>query len=351
MQELLVDETGRDNEIPIGLSLRGHKSPFKDTLGAGNQGRKRPISRVLERPYGILPAVDAAILREIEHYLATGESDPANFAWPGHVLERAERARQDLRGALFREVARRAEGRIHPPLPAVDAAKLARAKLAPMVRGLFPRAEREPALATLARSLVFVSASTLEALLFEAPFDKTAWDLANLYLASVRAENLGADEPEIVGLCEGHTCYVSPLYFTTTDPFADFVLHEVAHLFHHVKRRYAGLRETRTHEWLLEIAYAKRETFAYACEAYGRILEQATRSAERRELAFAYTSTVCALDERVDAAELGDLVTEACAARNGWRTILAHCAPTKATRALRVTPAPASGEPGRPGPR
>jgi hypothetical protein len=273
-----------------------------------------------------------AVAREIEDYLATGESDSAYFTWPGHTFERAAQARRDLRGALLREVTRRAQGRTHPPLPEVDSRKLARAKLEPMVRGLFPRAEREPVLSALTRSVIFVSAGTLEALLFEVSFDETAWDLANLYLTTVGAQVLGADAREIVGFCDGHTCYVSPLYFTTTDPFADFVLHEAAHLFHHVKRHHVGLRETRTREWLLEIAYAKRETFAYACEAYGRILEQAGRPAERQKLALAYASALRALDERVDGSELGDLVTEACTARNGWKTILAHCAPPRPKR-------------------
>jgi hypothetical protein len=34
-----------------------------------------------------------------------------------------------------------------------------------------------------------------------------------------------------------------------------------------------GLPYTRRREWPLELAFAKRETFAYACEAYSRILE------------------------------------------------------------------------------
>jgi hypothetical protein len=207
---------------------------------AGRTSRriKNCFSSSFALPYP--PAVEAAIAREVEHYLATGESDPAHFAWRGHVMERAEQARRDLRRALIREVERRAQGRTHPPLPAVDTAKLTRAKLEPMVRGLFPRSAQEPVLAALAPSVVFVSSSRLEALLFEVSFDDAAWDLANLYLASVGAETLGADARQIVGFCAGHTCYVSPLYFTRTDPFADFVLHETVHLFHHVKRRHAG---------------------------------------------------------------------------------------------------------------
>ena len=34
-------------------------------------------------------------------------------------------------------------------------------------------------------------------------------------------------------------------------------------------------------------------------------------------------------DETVDPRELGDIVSEACAARNGWKVILRRCSPTK----------------------
>jgi hypothetical protein len=53
--------------------------------------------------------------------------------------------------------------------------------------------------------------------------------------------------------------YVSPDYFAEEDPFADFVVHEAAHIFHNCKRSTIGLRETRTKEWLLDIEYRHRE--------------------------------------------------------------------------------------------
>ena len=73
-------------------------------------------------------------------------------------------------------------------------------------------------------------------------------------------------------LSEETTCYVSPAYFGEEDPFADVVVHEVAHIFHNCKRHKAGLRQTRRREWLLDIEFRKRETFAYACEAYACVL-------------------------------------------------------------------------------
>gem|GEM_PF-5518431 len=76
----------------------------------------------------------------------------------------------------------------------------------------------------------------------------------------------------IVGLSEETTCYVSPEYFADDDdPFADFIVHEAAHIFHSCKRRTNWLRETRTKEWLLDMEFRQREAFAYSCEAHGRI--------------------------------------------------------------------------------
>jgi hypothetical protein len=131
-----------------------------------------------------------------------------------------------------------------------------------------------------------------------------------------------------VGLSEETTFFVSSEYFDEEDPFADFVVHEAAHVFHNCKRRTIGLRETRRREWLLDIDYRKRETFAYACEAYARIVERAPRLAERPALGAAFAREhAIPTDERVDRDEFVDIVREACAVRNGWKRILARCAP------------------------
>lgn len=273
-----------------------------------------------------------SIAAEVERYLRTGESDSYCPAWPGGLLERANRAHDELRGALVREVKRLAKGRKQQPLPVSDSVPLARRKVEPMVRGLFPRAEQELVLATLERSVVFVTSANVEQLLLRPGFDHTAWTLANLYLASLGAELLGEEAPNLAGLSEETTCYVTPDYFATDDPFADFVVHEAAHIFHNCKRATVGLRETRAKEWLLHLEYGKRETFAYSCEAYSRVLERAKSPAQRRALAEEYVRTVRISDERVDAAEVASLVAEAAAARNGWKVILAWCAPRSRRR-------------------
>ena len=62
----------------------------------------------------------------------------------------------------------------------LDLAAFARAKVAPMVRGLFPRGEQQTVLDVLARSVVFLTPDNIEQVLRRARWLKTAWDLANL---------------------------------------------------------------------------------------------------------------------------------------------------------------------------
>lgn len=271
---------------------------------------------------------------EIERYLRTGDTDPYHRAWSGgSYFEYARRAHDDLREGLVREVHRLAAGRVHPPVPEEDTVALTRRKVEPMVRGLFPTVEQDVVLAVLERSVVFLTRENIEGLLKAHSFDRGAWDLANLYLASVRAELLGDNAPSIVGMSEGTTCFVSPAYFAEYDPFADFIVHEAAHIFHNCKRETVGLRATRRREWLLEIEFRKRETFAYSCEAFSRVLDRSRSPAGRRALADTFATTVRVPDERVDAAEVADIVREAAAARNGWKVILGRCAPKSRPRA------------------
>ena len=238
-------------------------------------------------------SLPATIADEVEHYLRTGKTDPHHTAWSGNgFMERSRRAREDLRSALVREVGRLGEGLAHEPLPHVDPVALTRDKVEPMVRGLFRRVEQDVVLATLQKSVVFLTSANIEPLLLSHRYDSSAWTLANLHLASLGAELLGAGAPRLVGLSEETTCYVSPDYFAEDDPFADFIVHEAAHIFHNCKRATVGLRETRTKEWLLDIEYRKRETFAYSCEAYARVLERARSPSERRALAADYVMSL-----------------------------------------------------------
>lgn len=274
------------------------------------------------------------IAGEIKRYLRTGDADIDARAWPGDLFERGKLQDADLRGALIREVRRLARGRSHVTVPANVGVEFTRAKVEPMVRGLFTRAEQDTVLATFEKSVVYVTSETIEPILANERWDSSAWDLANMYLLSVGAKLLGREAERIVGMSEETTCYVSPDYFVDDDPFADFIVHEAAHIFHNCKRRTIGLQETRRKEFLLDIEFTKRETFAYSCEAYARIVARAKSPAERRALAVEYGSTRRISADRVDPAEVANIVTEATSARNGWKVILARCAPITKPRSI-----------------
>jgi hypothetical protein len=268
---------------------------------------------------------------EVTRYLETGRYDPSYAAWPGqNFLESAERGHRELLDALVAEVHRRAR-RVDapPPLPELDLVAFTRAKVAPMVRGLFPKTEQDAVLALLERSVVFVGPDNVEAVIREqSRWLHTAWDLANLYLASIGAETLDGDPGAPLGIGQHTTCFVSLEYFAEQAPFEDFVVHEAAHVFHNCKRRTAGLPETRRREWLLDIEFGKRETFAYACEAYSRVLERAPRARDRLAIARELPSNFASGDDRVDSDELRDIVAEAATRRNGWKVIHGRCKST-----------------------
>jgi hypothetical protein len=274
---------------------------------------------------------------DVRRYLETGHHDELGAAWPGGTtVECARNARAARRAALCGEVHKRAGEAAAPDLAVPeDLPALVRARVEPMVQGLFPKREQEVVLRLLEQSVVVVTTANIERLLVEAHWEHTAWVLANLYLGSIGVPLLSPDAPNLVGISEETTCYLSLDYLRDNHPLTDYLVHEAAHVFHNCKRHTLGLPATRNHEWLLAIEFRKRETFAYACEAYGAICAQAARAGERTRLLRMLEARPTPADERVDPEEFLDIVREACAARNGWSRILARCAPVRTGRARR----------------
>ena len=270
-----------------------------------------------------------AIRHEIDCFLRTGAHDLLCPAWPGgSVVETMRCASSSLRQALICQVLDRSRLASEPVgLEGTDLIAMTRARVSPVVRGLFPTIEQSVVLDVLARSIIFLTPLKIEGVLRSEPYLRTAWNLANLYLLSCDAEPLAANAPEIIGLSQDTTCYVSMRYFSGGGRFDDIVVHEAAHIFHNCKRKRVGLKGTRRREWLLEIDYAKRETFAYACEALSRITELGDSASARRALLADLESGPPPADDRVDASEYIDILREAVGARNGWKCILRRCAP------------------------
>jgi hypothetical protein len=263
---------------------------------------------------------------EIGRYLGTGQHDALFRAWPGGSLTACARhGHLALRGALVERVMGHTRHAIVPGPPAsLDVVAFTRNAVEPMVRGLFPADEQA---AVLGRSVVFLTPDNIQSILRETRYLHTAWVLANLFLGSCSAPLLAADAPAVVGLSEGTTCYVSTDYFSTANRFDDFVVHEAAHIFHNSKRQTLGLREIRGREWPLAIAFGKRETFAYACEVYSRILVLGHSAAARKDLLAEVEAGPMPPDEQVDTGEFIEALQAAVNVRNGWKRILEACAP------------------------
>ncbi len=97
--------------------------------------------------------------RDIDRYLSKGQHDDFFCTWPGDdFLARAKCGDTALREALIATVRQRTRHATVPEaLAGIDVVAFTRAKVAPMVRGLFPRDEQETVLDVLGRSVVFVT--------------------------------------------------------------------------------------------------------------------------------------------------------------------------------------------------
>lgn len=267
---------------------------------------------------------------ELARYLATGDHDEDGWRrYDGQTsLEMMTAHSSALRTALRQRVAElETAGQVlTPPAQCLDRPWL-REKLCPMVEGLFTPDEQPRVLEVVENSVVFLTRDVVHRLLPELRWDHTAWNIARIWLDSIDAPPLSDEAPGLLGLSEEQTCYVSLRYFEDLelDPFADYVVHEVAHLFHNNKRHYIGLPPRGRCEWMLDIEFQRRELFAYACEVYSRIAVRASGQRARQELVEAFAPEAEGFADQLDPEELVDILRQAARARNGWRAILRRC--------------------------
>jgi len=279
-----------------------------------------------------MPKTSTLISKAVELYIQTGEHDPSHRGWTGqNFLEVTINANSTLREALIAAVLKKDSEQPQQPTPHLgDLAALTRDKVTPMVNGLFPLKERPAIMAILERSVVFLTPESIESTLRSSSWLSTTWSLANMYLMSRGAEPLSPQAPSIVGLSEETTCYLSLDYLGNQeqDMFADYLVHEAAHVFHNCRRCTVGLPETQNRHALLNIHFTKRETFAYACEAYSRILRLADSPKGRREALLEHSQQPLPAEAGVDQQEYLAILAQALNARNGWKRILQTCTAT-----------------------
>ena len=269
-------------------------------------------------------AANGLLAPPIERFLRTGERTwdgagsgrftPAQFKQD----EAYTRATKTAMRTLFRLLADLlpAEARSVPQV----APDTIRQRVEPMVKGLVQVVWQEVALRELtARTFVlnFQGAeAAMEAELsicFMGEAWRILWALFGDYGLKPDDIKMGCD-----GMA-GDFAHVRWSAYQTKDPYSDVVVHETAHLLHYLKPRNFGLHIRRGQERFVDIEFHHRELFAYACEAYSRVV---LHSPCKSRISFAEKMQTGALSfPSNEIHEVAALVLDAARARNGWRLI------------------------------
>lgn len=205
-------------------------------------------------------------------------------------------------------------------VPAVDPESI-RQRVEPMVKGLVQRDWQDVALRELARRTFVLNYQGTRAAL-EAELStgwlKTAWQVLWACFEDYGLKPAGL-QIECDGLSGGEFAHVRWPAYETSDAYSDVVVHEAAHLLHYLKPEHHGFHVRRGQERFVDVEFRHRELFAFACEAYSRVVLQGERksrmsfAARMREDAFTFS-----LDHLDDVAAL---VLTAAGARSGWLVI------------------------------
>lgn len=196
-----------------------------------------------------------------------------------------------------------------------------RQRFEPMVRGLVQADWQEVALHELTRRTFILNFPGTKAAM--------AAEMKTCYLGAARQilwaffEDHGLKPEEIDikcdGLSAGEFAHVRSSALLIDDPYSDVVVHEAAHLLHYLKPEHYGLHVRRGQERFVDVEFRHRELFAYACEAYSRVVLQGER---RKRISFADKMRADAFSFARDEFEsVVELVIAGAAARNGWRVI------------------------------
>ncbi len=191
----------------------------------------------------------------------------------------------------------------------------------PMVKGLVQDDWQEVALRELtARTFVlnFQGAKVAMEAELSTCFMETAWQILWAMFGDygLKPEEI---EVECDGVSAGNFAHVRLSAYETKDPYSDVIVHEAAHLLHYLKPAHYGLHVRRGQERFVDVEFGHRELFAFACEAYSRVVRHNER---KSRISFAQEMKERALSfprDRIE--EVAALVLNAARARNGWRVI------------------------------
>jgi len=153
-----------------------------------------------------------------------------------------------------------------------------RSRINPMVKGLVQSDWQEIALRELtARTFVlnFQGAKAAIDAEFSTCYMGAAW---RILWALFGDYGLKPDEIEVE--CDGIAGDFAHARWSacqTKDPYGDVVVHEAAHLLHYLKPGHYGLHVRRGQERFVDVEFCHRELFAFACEAYSRVVLHSER--------------------------------------------------------------------------
>ena len=195
-----------------------------------------------------------------------------------------------------------------------------RQRIDPMVKGLVQGDWRELALRELGqRTFVLNFQGAKAAMDVELPSCdmESAW---RILWALYGDYGLKPDDVEMAcdGLA-GDFAHVRWSAYETKDPYSDVMVHEAAHLLHYLKSRDYVLHVRRGQERFADVDFCHYELFAFACEAYSRLVLRGDR---KSRISFAEKMQEGAISfPRGQIEEVAALVMNAARARNGWRVI------------------------------
>jgi len=157
-------------------------------------------------------------------------------------------------------------------------------RLEPMVMGLVQSDWQEVALRELtARTFVLNFQGAAAALDTELSSGYVGGDTTGWRILWVCFDDYGLKPERIKLPYDGVACnfaHVRWSSYQTKDPYSDAVVHEAAHLLHDLKPRHYALHVRRHQERFVDVEFRHYELFAFACEAYSRVVRHGGQIAD-----------------------------------------------------------------------
>ena len=288
----------------------------QETLGTVNE--------YIRAAAGQAASLDGVSAEVIERFLRTGEETwegsgsgrftVAHFKEDEAYTRAVKTALRILFGLLADLLP--AEARLTPRV----APETIRSRINPMVKGLVQSDWQEIALREVTARTFVLNCQGAKAAIdaeFSTCYTGSAWQILWALFG-----DYGLKPDEIKVECDGIAgdfAHARWSAYQSSDPYADVVVHEAAHLLHYLKPRHYGLQVRRGQERFVDVEFCHRELFAFACEAYSRVLLHTTR---KSRISFAEKMLEGAFSfPRGKIQAVAALVFDAACARNGWRVI------------------------------